>query len=280
MTPSLPEWAPAPMPTSGSTRSSVRCCGASPGSSGRRGEAQCPSRRHVHQARPVGVLTTSPSATAEKTGSVHDALDLFGGGLGQRHEPQPAASADDEYAVGGDDAGARCAQVPRQAQHPLAVWDVGQDAVDERSALLVHAAHPAARADRASFAREGDEQVVAAPVAVKSTEAVRQHPAAQVATQGLEHVAKQRPRAALVELAQERAELLAHRPVQHRVLGRAPPAVAPAVQAQTERPLMGSGPSSARRAPTRRARPARDPARPDSTSRWWPPRGPQAHDGP
>jgi hypothetical protein len=62
--------------------------------------------------------------------------------------------------------GTQRAQVPRQAQHPLAIRDVGQDAIGKLGAELVHPAHSTARTDAALLTGEAHEQVVAAPVAV------------------------------------------------------------------------------------------------------------------
>jgi len=66
-----------------------------------------------------------------------------------------------------------------QCEHPLADRHLGQHAIDEMRGRVRHATSAARRAKAATLARERDQAVVAAAVAVQAQEAVREHTAAQ-----------------------------------------------------------------------------------------------------
>jgi hypothetical protein len=72
-----------------------------------------------------------------------------------------------------------CEQVPqaiREAQHPLPNRHVGQHVVDQVRRTFGHAAAAATRAKAASLARERQEAIVAARIAVKTGESCGQTP--------------------------------------------------------------------------------------------------------
>jgi DNA invertase Pin-like site-specific DNA recombinase len=84
-----------------------------------------------------------------------------------------------------------------------------------------HAPARAARADRPAVAGEGNEQIVAAGVAVTPGEALAEYPALQVRAQLLLDVRGEASVIVLTGVSHERLEVLAHQPVQYG-LGRAP----------------------------------------------------------
>ena len=58
-----------------------------------------------------------------------------------------------------------------ERQLPLPHRDVGQHFVDQERGAVGHAAAAAGRAEAAAFAGEGDQFVLAAPIAMQATEA-------------------------------------------------------------------------------------------------------------
>lgn len=111
-------------------------------------------------------------------------------------------------------------ELEREGEHELPHGNVGQDAVHEMRGGVRHAPAGAARAHRSTFARERDEQIVPARVAVHPDEAVREHSAAQVRAQLLFDVARKRFVVRLARPPEERLELFTDDAVEHG-LGRA-----------------------------------------------------------
>ncbi len=79
-----------------------------------------------------------------------------------------------------------------EREDPLAKGHGGHDAIGDIGGLVTHPPRAAARAEAALFAREGDEDVVAARVAVAPDEALGEIAAREVALEGVDHVARQR----------------------------------------------------------------------------------------
>ena len=71
------------------------------------------------------------------------------------------------------------AERKREREHPLAHGDLGKDAIDEVGGGVGHAP-PSAGGAKAALAREGDQAVVAALVAVQAEEAMSQHAAFEI----------------------------------------------------------------------------------------------------
>ena len=69
------------------------------------------------------------------------------------------------------------AEAMGQAQHPLAYWNMRQDAVHEPRGALGHTPAPAARAEAAALAGKGYEPLEGAVAAAEPREAVREHAA-------------------------------------------------------------------------------------------------------
>ena len=66
-----------------------------------------------------------------------------------------------------------------QRKHPLPNRDLGQDSIDQVRGGICHSTSAAGRAETAALAREGNQAVMAAVVAVETEEAVRQNAAAK-----------------------------------------------------------------------------------------------------
>ena len=74
-----------------------------------------------------------------------------------------------------------------QAQHPLAYWNVRQDAAHQTRGALGHPPAAAARAEAAALARERDQSLERAVATAEPREAVRQHAARQEVTASASH---------------------------------------------------------------------------------------------
>ena len=74
---------------------------------------------------------------------------------------------------------AAVAERVRKRQHPLPDRDLGQHPIDQMRRRVRHPAAAARRTEAAALAREGDQAVVTAGVAVHAEEAVREHAAAE-----------------------------------------------------------------------------------------------------
>jgi hypothetical protein len=66
------------------------------------------------------------------------------------------------------------AEPVRQAQHPLAHWDMRQDAIHETRGTLGHAPPSAARTEAAALARERNQPLESAVTTAEPCEAMRQ----------------------------------------------------------------------------------------------------------
>ena len=82
------------------------------------------------------------------------------------------------------------AQVPGEAEDPLANRDRGEDALDEVGGDLVHAAAAAGGAEASALTGEGDEEVGLAGAALEANEAVRGVAAAEERAELLLDVAR------------------------------------------------------------------------------------------
>ena len=132
----------------------------------------------------------------------------------------------------GQDVGAergKAAKLERERENPLAHRHLGEDAVDEVGGGVGHAS-AAARADASTLARKGDEEIVAARVAMEAEEALGEHAAREVGTEGLLDVPRQSALIALTGVDEECFEVVVHDRVEDRlrrptrsvgVLGRA-----------------------------------------------------------
>jgi hypothetical protein len=100
----------------------------------------------------------------------------------------------------------------------LADGHLGQDAIDELCGGVGHASAAAGRAEATPLAREGDEAIVAASVAVDPQEAVGQDPAPEVRAQLLLDEAGRRV-LAFAGARQERLELFPDDRVERGLLG-------------------------------------------------------------
>ena len=69
-----------------------------------------------------------------------------------------------------------------EREHPLTHGNFGQYAVDEMGGGLRHSPAAAGRAESTPFAREGDESIVPARVAVDTQESMREYPALEIRT--------------------------------------------------------------------------------------------------
>ena len=87
--------------------------------------------------------------------------------------------------------------------------------------LVAHATRGAARADPASFARECDEEIVAARVAVAANEALFEPTAGEVMTKLVDDVFGQRRRVLGVDVPEKVVEVVADDGVEGRLLGTA-----------------------------------------------------------
>lgn len=117
------------------------------------------------------------------------------------------------------------AQPLGQGHDPLAHRQARQDMIDQLGGSLGHPPGVARGADATAFAGEGDEEIVAAPIAPRSCKAIGQNAALQVGAQlalGVRRDALILP--LIVAQSEEGLEVVLHRPVQRRV-GGAPPAV-------------------------------------------------------
>ncbi len=76
--------------------------------------------------------------------------------------------------------GAAIAKRIGQREHPLPDRDLGQHPIDEMGRGVGHAAAAAGGAEAAAFAREGDQAVVAAGVAVDAEEPMGEHAALEI----------------------------------------------------------------------------------------------------
>ncbi len=122
------------------------------------------------------------------------------------------------------------AQLEGQAHHPLANRGAGQDSIGDVRGLVAHSPRAAARTQAALLAREADEDVVSAAVAVAAHEAPREVGAREVALEGIRHVARQRRGVGRFGVGDEGRVVLAHEAMEdgvvrppRRVGGRGPP---------------------------------------------------------
>jgi hypothetical protein len=116
--------------------------------------------------------------------------------------------------------GAAVTQGIRQRENPLPHGDFWEYAVDEMSGGVCHAASTARRAEPPTAAREGEQAVVAAAVAVQAQEAVGQHSAFEVGAQLSLYEARHR-RAPLACAREEALEMFSDDFVEQRLLGLA-----------------------------------------------------------
>ena len=86
--------------------------------------------------------------------------------------------------------GRKRTQLEGKREHPLPHRHGRKHAVDQVGSDVRHAAPGATRAHAATEARERNEQIVAASVATRANEAVREPPAAEVAAELLLDVAR------------------------------------------------------------------------------------------
>jgi uncharacterized protein (DUF697 family) len=100
-------------------------------------------------------------------------------GLGEQRTQERAQDLAGEAGV----VGAAVAQRVGEGEHPLADRHLGEHAVDEMRRGVGHAASAAGGAEAAPLAREGDEALLSAIVAVQAEEAVGGDAAAQVGAQ-------------------------------------------------------------------------------------------------
>jgi hypothetical protein len=111
----------------------------------------------------------------------------------------------------------------RKRHHPLAHRHLREHVLDEVGGRLGHAPGGAGRAQAAALAGVGDQEVVAASVAVCSREAAGQDPALEVAAQLALDVTRGRRAVgiALAPACQPGLEVQLHQPVERRALGTA-----------------------------------------------------------
>jgi hypothetical protein len=108
-----------------------------------------------------------------------------------------------------------------QGEHPLPAGDFGKYAVYQVRSGIGHATTATGRAEAATLAREGDEAIVPAVVAVKAKEAVGQHAATKVGAERLLDEA----RSVLVSRSragEEGLELVGDGPMEERLFRRSP----------------------------------------------------------
>jgi len=96
-----------------------------------------------------------------------------------------------------------------QREHPLPHRHLGQHAIDEMRSGVGHAAPAARRAEAAALAREGDDAIEPAAVAVHAHEAIRKDPAAEEGAKLARDEAGHRP-LARGRGSQEALEFLLH----------------------------------------------------------------------
>jgi hypothetical protein len=107
------------------------------------------------------------------------------------------------------------AQLERERQHELAHGNIWQNAIHKMGRATGHAPARTARTDPAIFARVGDEQIVAARVAVAPHESMREHAALQVRAELFLDVARQRFLVRLTRVSEKRLEARTHDAVEH-----------------------------------------------------------------
>ena len=171
-----------------------------------------------------GVAKQSPGA-ARPAGS---RVAVGPGGLWGQVAPRAAANAGEERSdEGAQDIGCELgvvgAAVPKrvgEGQDPLSDGNTGEDPVDEVGCGVGHGAALARGTNAAALAREGDEPVEFAGVAVEPEETVSEDSAAEISTQGLLDEAGG-GLAALVCPLQEGFEFLVEHAVEQRVRWRA-----------------------------------------------------------
>jgi hypothetical protein len=113
------------------------------------------------------------------------------------------------------------AQSGRKRQDPLTNRHDRKHMVDQVRRALRHASAPAARTDCAASAREGDEQVLVAPITLEASEPAREEPAPEKALEVLfDESGKAGPVAHASGLCAERLEMLAYDLIQDTVCWR------------------------------------------------------------
>jgi hypothetical protein len=127
--------------------------------------------------------------------------------------------SDEDAAKRAGDVAVECgelSQLGREREHPLAHRDGREDAIDDVSGGVRHAAGSAARTETATLATEGDEQISAAVVAMESQEAVCEDAAREIAAERLLNVARQAARVILPGVIEEGLEVVANQGVENR----------------------------------------------------------------
>ncbi len=155
----------------------------------------------------------------------------------------------DEQAAGGEKGGGvpgdEKPEREGQREDPLSHGHVGENAVDEVRRRVCHAPAAAARAQASVLAREGDEAVFAAGVAMQAHEAVFEQATAQVLVEFVHDVARQ-PFAGFARFVDKRRPVIAHESIKKRCFWSMA-LVAPPPVARAGRIVGGSSPGPPRR---------------------------------
>lgn len=113
------------------------------------------------------------------------------------------------------------AELMRERQDELADRDVGEDSIDEVGTGVGHSPTRAARADAAGLAAEGDEEIVAARIAVASKKAVGEDSAAEVGAEFSFDIARDRARVRVSGVGEERFQVVADHAIEDALGGAA-----------------------------------------------------------
>jgi hypothetical protein len=172
---------------------------------------------------------------------------------GARDPPAEAACptalpGEDRAQRDGEDAGGQRgvegqsqAQPTREAHHPLAIGNIGENVLGQEGGAVLHAAGRARRARRARLAGEWNQEVIAASVTVDSKEAAGQVSALEGRTELALHETRKRDAAGALA-GQEGLQVVTENLVKYGCLG-----IPPTVVASRDAAIFRVGPDQRRR---------------------------------